>query len=896
MFTFIVYHLTVQRSIPFWDCGEFIACSAILGIPHPPGTPLFVLIGRLAAALPFADDVSYRINYISVIASSFTALFSYLLTVKLIGYIFNGGARDALGRYITYLGGICGGLLVAFSQTNWGNSVEAEVYGFSLALMVLIILLTIQYFENRGTAIAVRNMVLVFFLALIGVGIHMTTFLVVPMAAIFFLLKDDAGPREFFIVCAFIVMELLTIMLFSGGRGGVPMFYLISAIFTLILFGLLYRKINWMVAVAMGCVCSIMISFEMFLILTPVGLLAIVVLGSVSRKFDLRMDWRPALAIIVVALIGFSVHLYLPIRSSLNPRIDENHPARDYKTFVDFLDRKQYGSESMVNRMFHRRGTWENQFFRHPHMGFWSYFEDQYTGPGLIFVPFFALGMIGMFVAIRKRLEIGLPFFTLFLLCSAGLILYMNFADGIKYDYQTGDAYLEVRDRDYFFTPAFVFFGIAIGVGIGVVIQWIRNQMASRGESAQRAVVYACTATLILPGFGLVDNFHTNDRSNNILARVYAQNLLDNCDKDAILFTSGDNDTFPVWALQEAYNYRKDVKVVNLSLLQTDWYVAQMKNHYGVPISLSDEQILWYPFELRPGLEVSRPRKPFNDRPRGRETYLFPGQYGNSVIRVSDMMVDEITIENKWRSPIFFSSPPYAESPLKLRDRATLVGSIYRLDNRDPYPNLVDADKSFDLYMNTFKFTGLENSNVFRDENATGVYVSLGVNALRIYDELLRKADTTRAITLAEHMISQYPEYWQTYMVLGELYDRRGDSSRTTQLYRQLSDTLTAFLRVDDGNLFYRQDLGLTKVELGRRLKDESMINDGLKELWAAFEGDPNSSYGFRKLISALSSEGKYQDMKRAAEKFADYKVNRSDPYVQKILGISAPQGISPDE
>ena len=145
----------------------------------------------------------------------------------------------------------------------------------------------------------------------------------------------------------------------------------------------------------------------------------------------------------------------------------------------------------MTERMFKRRGSWSNQFGRHPHMGFWSYFEEQYSKAGWSFIiPFFTLGMIGMVVAIRKRLEIGLPFFTLFLLCSVGLILYMNFADGTKFDVVTGDAYLEVRNRDYFFTPAFVFFGIAIGMGISAVMQMVKDKVsASRPKLIKHAVV-----------------------------------------------------------------------------------------------------------------------------------------------------------------------------------------------------------------------------------------------------------------------------------------------------------------------------------------------------------------------------------------------------------------------
>jgi len=721
----------------------------------------------------------------------------------------------------------------------------------------------------------------------------MTVFVVVPVCAIFFILKKEADARDYLTICLFAIIELLLIVLFANGRGGSGVFMLVSAALGVVLLLMLYRKINWGILVALGVCSSVMVSFSTYFYMLPVGIAALIVLGYLSNRHGWKLQWKTGMAIILVGFIGFSVHFYVPIRSSLNPRIDENNPSRDYNTFVNFLDRRQYGQRSMIDRMFERRGAWSNQLGRHPHMGFWSYFEEQYSEGSASFAPFLFLGLIGMIVAIKKRQEIGMPFFTLFLLCTLGLILYMNFADGTKYSFETGDAYLEVRNRDYFFTPGFVFFGIAMGMGVSALMQFAKDRFGGSEISRQRVYVYASSVLVLLPAITLGNNYRINDRSDNILPYVYAKNLLDSCEQDAILFTSGDNDTFPVWCLQEVYGYRKDIRVVNLSLLNTDWYVEQMKNRYDVPISLTEEQILWHDVELSDGTVTRQPLKPFNDRPRGRVTYMQAYRWGDQVVRVQDMMVDEIVIENKWRYPIYSSAPPYSDSPLKLRDFAVHQGEVYRLD-RDPVPGLVDVEKGYDLYMNVYSFDGMQNSDIFREENATGVFVGLGISAERVFNGLMAKADTARAIELEEHIIASYPEYTQTYLNLSNIYRSRGDSTRALEIVWQVHDTLTAFLETNKHNLFYQQDLGVIKTNLGSMIGDQSMMDEGLGLLWKAFEGNKNSSYAFRKLALELSTQGRLTDLQRAARMFSEYKVNMRDPLLQRLLGLSAPSSIPP--
>lgn len=890
---FVVYALTVQRSFSFWDCGEFIACSYILGIPHPPGTPLFVLIGRVFSMIPFVEDISYRINYLSVISSSVTALFSYLVVVRIVGYFFSDQKDTPLNRWTAYVGGVAGALFVAFSTTNWANSVETEVYGPSLAIMTIMLWLTLRYFEERDIARKLRIMVLVYYIALTAVAIHMTPFLIVPVLSIFYILNDKATRRDWFMICGFIIVELLLIILFANGRGGAPMFYVATMALGALLLAFLYKKINWAITIGIVSLSSLMIDISTFMYVAPAGLVVLAILGMFARKFGWGIEWKTAMAIVVVGIIGFSAHMYIPIRSAHSPRIDQNNPNRDFETFKNYLDRKQYGQQSMVDRMFERRGTWENQLGRHPNMGYWSYFEEQYSAGGWNFAPFFILGMIGLFVAIRKRAEVGMTFFTLFLVCSVGLVLYMNFADGTRYD--GADAYLEVRNRDYFFTPAFVFFGIAMGLGVSGIIQFLRDKLAAGNEEMQKTLVYASTVLVLLPGYTLADNYHENDRSKDYLPYNYAANLLDTCGENAILFTSGDNDTFPLWCIQEVYNYRRDIRVVNLSLLNTDWYTWQMKEQYGVPISLSKEQIWWYPYDSPMG-QTRQPKERFRDRPRGRLGYLQATPYQGRILRVADMMVDEIVLENKWENPIYFTSQPYDASPLKLRDRATAVGVLYRLD-REPPPDKIDIERGLDLFRNTYRFDGFENSEIFRDENATGIWLGVGMNAVRIYDALERNGRVDEAREFIRTIIDRYPEYWQATYVLAEDLEGDGDSTGALTLYRQLEDTLTAFLASNPKNLFYMQDLGMTKFEIGQRTADQNLMDDGLDLMWRAFEENPNSSYAFRKLVTILARQNRVTDMRRAATMIADYKMNLSDPYLQQILrytGAQMPSTIPP--
>ncbi len=934
-----VYWMTVQPTVSFWDCGEFIACSYILGIPHPPGSPLFIMIGRLFSVLPLFADVALRVNLISVLSSAATAVFGYLIVVRMIKFWYTSEDRNSLTRYIGYIGGFTGAMFLAFSATNWGNAVEAEVYGLSMMLTLAVFWLALRFHENRDKPSGFRYMALAIYLAMLGVGIHLTVFLVVPVAAIFFVIKKDAPQISWVYLCSFFIIELILVTIFSfmGIPGGYGIFLFLSAVIFFVLAYKLYNSINLAWVIALAATSLIMIGFWKFMIGLAVASIGIAIYG----RFNPKATWRSALIVLLMAFIGFSINIFIPVRSSVNPRIDENNPSRDLTTFVDFLERKQYGSMSMTERMFNRRGKFENQFGRSPHMGFWSFFEEQYSPGRYAFAPFFLLGLFGVYMMIRKRMEIGYPFFILMILGSVGLVLYMNFADGMLYNPATNDAYMEVRNRDYFFTPAFILFGMSIGLGVAGLMELVRKSVALK---SRQVAVYATSSLAALSLVPLNHNYFASDRSNNYLPYDYAANILESMPKDGILFTSGDNDTFPLWCLQEAYGYRLDVRTANLSLLNTDWYVQQMKNRYGIPIDLSDSQIVWNEYEFQ-GQTIKRPAKMFIDRARGgQKRFLIAQRFNNRSLKVQDMMVDEIALSAYFlrkqdKLAVGFTSEPYAESPLKLRERKEMIGMV-KILTLDPPARFINVDRSYDLYMNVYKFRGLNDPGVFKDDNATGVMVSVGFGAVQVFNEFM----TLRAISsqiklvqdvkssssgnwttaqqaqldtlidsmngqnpadslvfkekgelLIDSMIERYPEFWMNYVIIGEHYRREGDSAKALEKLYTGEKNLEKFLEYSPKNANHLQDLGLIRFEIAKMLgasDDQNRMESSLELTWAGFNINQNSGMAYQKLVQYLYERRRNTDIVKATQLYAAYGVNYySNQNVQAIL---SQQGIAP--
>ncbi|MCC7142873.1 MAG: DUF2723 domain-containing protein [Candidatus Eisenbacteria bacterium] len=541
LITQIVYTQTMTITSPFWDSGEFIATSYILGIPHPPGTPLYVLIGRIFTLFPFFPEIATRVNWLSALASSVAAMFSFLVVAELFRFwrradVARGGQDTAThvsdhqiqgGDWIGFFGGLVAALFTAFSRTFWDNAIEAEVYSLSSALMMLAVWMVLRWARTSG-AHGVRNgwFLLLYYLICLSMGIHLGTFLVLPGIILFMLLWDRSS---------------FGLNIYSA--------LAVAGIVVLLHPGMLPT-------LGLKVWGPLIVGVLIWSVLRP-----LIVPGHRSA-FGPRglVSWCA-----IVAVLGISTHLYLKIRAGHNPGINEGDPET-WTALWKMLIRDQY---KPANPFSERQAPWTIQFTKH----FWDYARDQYSlgiRPTAIawFAPYL-LGLFGLVRHLQREKKTFVMLLVTYLITSVGMVFYLNFKTN------------EVRERDYFFVASFQFFALWIGLGAAGLLELAfgRDLRAAAADGARRWLLPATGLFLALVPFATMrTHWFYKDRSDFFVARDFAHNILTSLEPNALLFTNGDNDTFPLWYLQLVEKVRTDVRVVNLSLLNTDWYMKQLRD------------------------------------------------------------------------------------------------------------------------------------------------------------------------------------------------------------------------------------------------------------------------------------------------------------------------------
>jgi hypothetical protein len=797
---FAVYFSTMAPTVSFWDCGELIAAAHGLGNPHPPGNPLLTLIGRAFILLVPLSEKAARMNFVSVVTMALTASMAFLFILKALRMAFRGAE---LNRFALYAGGVVGAFLVAFSDTIWFSAVEAEAYGLAMFIVMAVSWLSLHWWQNRGTAVADRTLLLMAYVGFLGVGVHLFALVTLPMVGLLLLFDKET-------------------------RTNIPV--LVSGV---LIFSIVYDVGDFMFY-ALG------------------GLVAFLIALPFAKSPAWRRRWSLAAMLCLVALMGFSTYLYVPIRSSVNVALDEAEATDfgNYLTFWDrkpnnvfkeYLERKQYGSEGMLTRAMHRRGQLPNQILVHPHMGYGGYMLAQYfpwkvgdrdqesvetldrnvfgklvkfptlhdslgDNRGAQFALFLLLQipfLYGGWLLYRRNRTLGLYLLGLYVVTSYGLIFYLNFSDGTQMemrDYLYWKAqgfpasqkpppvYLEVRERDYFFTPGFIYMGILFGVSTTFLLNWL----ASRGRRLLRPVGVALAAlSFAVPVWS---NYKEHNRSGDYVPYDYAFNLLNSCKKNSILFTNGDNDTFPLWFLQEVEGIRKDVRVVNLSLVNTNWYMHQLTDHEpALKIGFTPAQIDALepqPWNFKGPVEVSIPGT------RIRYT-LEPLPY----LRVQDIMVLHIVQNNYPERPVHFATTVGGGNSMGLEPFTIMEGMVYTLtqDRRD---RELDVASTVRMVDSVYRFRGLGDPKVYIDENTSGLLTNYSVTNFRLVgwaqDSLRRMAPRLAVATGAERaalesqrdsLVSFAEKYlklnahilpgeWRVYYYAAQMYQQAGMLAR----------------------------------------------------------------------------------------------------------------------
>jgi hypothetical protein len=778
LISLIIYLRTVAPTTSFWDCGEFIACSYTLSVMHPPGAPLYLLIGRLMTLLPIAGDIGLRVNLFSVLVSAATVLLTYFVIVQLIRR-WRGEPKSFEDRLILFGSGVFGALSFAFTDSFWFNAVEAEVYAFSMFFTALVVWLALYWGEISRKAGNMLLILFIFYLFGLAAGVHLLNVLAFPFVLLIAFFHDNMKVRR--------LLLLLTV------QAGVPiLLYIVFYQYNPA--GMQYNELVAHQAKA----SSFMKIFG--LIWMVVTLLYIFI-----KDREVFFIWW---AVPLLAAIAYSVYAIIYVRAGLAPPINENDPST-WEAMSYYLARKQYGEEDLFLTFFYRKAPfWKYQI----HQMYTRYFGWQFIGKGVMLdyhdriidiISFrglwglpFLVGLWGAVHHFFKDWKRALAVGVLFLLTGYAIIIYLNQPDP------------QPRERDYSYVGSFFAFALWIGIGLAGVLEWIGEALRNKVKLRRAVYVAACMVLFAVVPLNLFAfNFESHDRSGNYVAYDYSYNILQTCEPNAIVFTNGDNDTFPLWFLQEVYGIRKDVRVVCLSLLNTDWYIKQLRDQEPrVPVLMSDQEIeqlthvRWQPQTLK--LPVSRavqkevkesfaglgidPMTPIPDSVEFTLQPTYPAE-NPSILQIKDIMVIRILLASQWKRPVYFAITVSRENTLGLNAFLRMDGLAQKVvpyKTGDRVASVILRNNLLDKY----QYRNLNNPAVHYNTGIKRLMLNLRQTFLALARHYINRGDNSNAISILEAMNRKIPmdilPYTSELMALtvGDHYRRAGDSKAYARL------------------------------------------------------------------------------------------------------------------
>lgn len=925
----ITYSLTLEPTVSSWDCGEYIATAVKLQVGHPPGAPLFQMMGAFFAM--FSNDPSnwaLLVNFMSALASAFTILFMFWTITILTKKIASRNNKFATGEKIAVLGsGFVGSLAYTFSDSFWFSAVEGEVYAMSSFLMALLFWLGLRWIEDINNIRGNKWLILISFVTGLSFGVHILSLLVIPAIVMLYFFKTYKNINLKNTAIATIISVLVLAFVFKFLFPFTLKFFSISELFFVNSVGLPYNSGT---------------------IIAGIVLITLFFFGLKYTHQKGKVQANTLILSILFVMVGFSSWMMLPIRANANTTINENNPS-SARELLAYYNREQYGDanvfyDTYYSNTYHREQDASNPYkdekpkyekkdgkyvivnnyknalpnYSSKHKGFIPRMVDPSKADaykaivgipknstrrptffenirfmidfqfGYMYGRYFMWNFVGRQNDIQGHLDNNgnwlsgidiideyrltsqqqLPtdmkenkgrntyFFLPLILGIIGLLYHLKedkqnwyvlglffVFTGFAIIFYTNPKPFEPRERDYAVVGSFYIF--AIWVGFGVLALY--DSLKKYGKKPIIAMTISIVSLLAVPALMGFQNWDDHNRSDRYTAQLNAQAYLESCDKNAILFTIGDNDTFPLWYMQEVEGIRTDIKIINTSLFQTDWYIDQMKkatyDAAPIPSKLTHDDYKYgtldaaYYFEdLYPQLKDSvvnlnqfmkwidsKNKSTFYDLeddgvpekmlptnkvriPINKENAL---KYGIVAAKDADKMVDfiDITIDRAigknsilmldilnnfdWKQPIYFTGGSSSDLEyIWLKDYLQLDGLAFKLV---PIKTPVGEKSMFDMgridpekmYNNIQKWNWktINNGKIYLDEQTKRNAISMRNNMMRLTEEFLKQGDSVRAKEVLDISLRKMPI---------EKFDHFTISLGYPELYYRIGDKETA--------------------------------------------------------------------------------------------------------
>jgi len=896
-----VYILTVEPTVSFWDCGEFILSAFKLQVGHPPGAPLFLMMGRIATLFAGGNtlNVAVTMNILSALCSGFAIMFLFWTITHLVRKVLSNGTTLEAKHLPAIIGsGMIGALAYTFSDTFWFSAVEGELYALSSLVTALVFWGMLKWEEEAEQPYAGRWIILVAYIMGLGLGIHRLNLLVIPALVFVFYFKKFEVTKKGLITTFLTALVILWLMVFVL-MPGVPK---VAGWFELLFVNVIGLPYNS-------------------------GLLFFIAVVIVSLVFGIRYTLKSkrlilnyVLTCLTVIMIGYSSYAMIMIRSSARPPMNQNNPS-DIFSLSYYINMEQYGSspkfygnyysapvievrkvlagynkiggiykpyfrpeydyskqfQTLFPRMYSPDPEHETAykywgkikgnrysvssgsgketivcptfvenlryFFRYqvgymylryfmwnfagrqndiqgngnPIQGNWisgiKVIDEARLGdldniPGDLknnqgnnkyyFFPLL-IGLAGMFWQYKANKNGFWPVMIFFIMTGFAIILYLN-----QYPNQP-------RERDYAYAGSFYAFAIWIGMGFMFLYEQIQKYLGSKTSAIVTFLVLFAASTLLMA----TQNWDDHDRSGRYTARDIGANYLKSCAPNSVLFTYGDNDSFPVWYVQDVEQVRTDVRVANLSYIQAGWYIDMMRQKAfksePLPFTLGSEKYI-------EGVRTQLPVNNVIDKPvdineivhfaglddtkymvdlSGKGDYLnyLPSnkfkidvdtatvlangtvkeyfkdrlvspmiwEYSEADAFKGDLAIMDLLGTNKWKRPVYISTTVPSSQYKGLEKFFIQEGLAYRIAPvKTDKPEqgdfgIIDQIVMYDNLMNNFSWGNAADPSVYLDENNKRMLSNFRRIFGNLGKELLIKGDTVKALEVAHRGLEIVP-------------------------------------------------------------------------------------------------------------------------------------------